>query len=42
VLNGLDYPYFNLRDYYRQYIQYRLDAPKRQALQLFLEKLKEG
>lgn len=42
VLEGLDYPYFNLRDYYSQYIQYRLDAPKRQALQLFLEKLKEG
>jgi chorismate dehydratase len=42
VLEGLDYPYFNLRDYYSKYIQYRLDAPKRQALQLFLGKLKGG
>jgi hypothetical protein len=30
---------FDLRKYYTQYISYRLDAEKKKALKLFLDKL---
>ena len=33
---------FDLQDYYTKYISYELDAPKRAALDLFLEKLTKG
>jgi len=33
-------PGFNLKDYYTQYINYHLDQPKRQGLELFLDYVK--
>lgn len=34
------FPFFDLREYYTRCIDYRLDEPKRQALALYLEKLR--
>ncbi|RYZ21527.1 MAG: hypothetical protein EOO16_12685 [Chitinophagaceae bacterium] len=35
------YPHFSLHDYYTKYIDYRLDEKKREALSLFIEKVKQ-
>ncbi len=35
-----DYPTFSVQEYFTKYISYSLDAPKKQALTLFLENLK--
>jgi chorismate dehydratase len=40
VLDELNYPDFNLEEYYTKYIQYKLDDAKKEGLRLFLEKLK--
>jgi chorismate dehydratase len=37
VVTENPYPIFNLRDYFTQYLDYRLDEGKRQGLQKFLE-----
>ncbi len=42
VLATLDYNDFNLREYYTKYISYELDASKREGLDLFVQKLKQG
>jgi chorismate dehydratase len=39
VVKDNPYPVFDLKEYYTKYISYRLDAEKRKALQLFLDKL---
>jgi len=41
ILQGNDYPLFDLNKYYNSYISYNLDDRKRKGLQKFLE-LKEG
>lgn len=40
VLAELNYPAFDLKEYYTKYIQYQLDDAKKEGLGLFLEKLK--
>jgi chorismate dehydratase len=40
VLAEINYPVFDLEEYYTKYIQYKLDDAKKEGLQLFLEKLR--
>jgi len=40
VIAGLDNQLFDLEEYYRKYISYRLDMQKRKALDLFLQYLR--
>lgn len=42
VISEHPYEPFDLRSYFRDYVSYRLDAPKRQGLALFLEYLREN
>jgi chorismate dehydratase len=41
VVASTSYPAFDLHAYYTRFINYQLDAPKREALDLFLSKLTE-
>ena len=40
VLKDLDYDVFDLHDYYTRYISYKLDASKKEGMDLFIRKLK--
>lgn len=40
VLAEINYPVFNMEEYYTKYIQYRLDDAKKEGMRLFLEKLR--
>ena len=40
VVRENNFPVFNLKDYYTEYISYNLDEPKKDGLALFLNKLK--
>jgi chorismate dehydratase len=42
VVAATPYPVFDLQAYYTRFISYELDAPKREALKLFLSKLTEN
>ncbi|MEJ7740628.1 MAG: menaquinone biosynthesis protein [Chitinophagaceae bacterium] len=39
VLKNIDYPFFDLYEYYTTYISYTLDTAKRKGMQLFLQKM---
>ena len=39
VINGFDYPIFDLKEYYTRYISYNLNKEKLQGLQLFLKSI---
>jgi len=39
IVNGLDFPEYDLQRYYTENIQYHLDDLKMDALKLFLSKL---
>lgn len=39
IASSLSFPYYDLKQYYRQNIQYHLDAEKRKGLDLFLKKI---
>lgn len=41
VLAEINYPAFDLEEYYTKYIQYKFDDAKKEGLQLFLEKLSQ-
>jgi chorismate dehydratase len=42
VVAANPYTYFNLREYFTRYLDYQLDAPKRQGLNRFLQYLHNG